>query len=314
MNSNTTKTIALDKFKGAVGFTLLLRRWGNVRQGYIDKITADNDPAQDKKTKTRLSLKKRLINSEEFDAICTFQGALRSWIYSRTTPSFFREGFQLVKLEGIGTIEEKLSEAQKELESLVANLCLVYPGQVEEAREILGNQFNADDYPSAEELKEFFSISWNWIAFTVPEGLPLELRQKEEDKLKRQFADAGEQITSALRAGFLELISHATARLTSEPGAKPKIIRETMIGNIKDFIETFNQRNLMDDIELQRLVEKARDVLNLNDVTTQKLRESEDVRENIRKGFEEIKAGIEPLITERKGRKFDFDATEEAAA
>lgn len=309
---STTQTIAPGRFKGAVGFTLNLRRWGNARKGFIENVKTSSDPDQDKKTKERLTLKKRLIASEEFEAICTFQGKLREWIYSRTTPSFFREGFQLVKLEGVSMIESKLAEAQTELESLVGTLCLVYPSQVEEARIALGNQFNEGDYPSVDELPRFFSIGWNWIDFTVPEGLPAELRQKEQDKLERQFSDAGQQITLALREGFMELISHASSRLTCDPGEKPKVIRETMIGNIKEFIETFSQRNLMNDVELQKLVDKARDILALNNVTTQKLREKADIRDSIKQGFDEIKASLDPLITEGRTRSFEFEEEEAA--
>ena len=234
---NTTKTIALERFKGSVGFTLILRRWGNARQGNVSTITTDDDPSQDKKTKARIKLTKKLIESKEFEAIASFQGALRQWIYSRTTPSFFREGFQLVKLEGVEMIEARLAKAQAELDELVATLCLVYPGQVDEARSALGRQFSERDYPKAEDLPALFSIGWNWIAFTVPEGLPQELRQKEQDKLERQFADAGEQITLALRKGFMELVSHAASKLEVSPGEKPKQIRESMLGNISEFID-----------------------------------------------------------------------------
>jgi hypothetical protein len=305
---NQTKTVSLDRFKGAVGFTLLLRRWGNARQGSLANITTTEDVAQDKKTKERIKLTKKLIQSKEYEAICTFQGGLRQWIYSRTTPSFFREGFQLVKLEGVDGIEKRLEAARDELSELVATLCLVFPGQVEEAKEALGDLFSERDYPATEDLERLFSIDWNWIAFTVPEGLPEELRQKEQDKLERQFSDAGEQITQALRSGFLELIQHASKRLESGPGEKPKIIRDTMIGNIKEFIETFSQRNLMNDADLQLLVNRANDIL--NGVTTQKLRDSNDLREKLKAEFDDVNAKLSTVIVEKKGRSFDLSVEE----
>lgn len=307
---NTTKTVSLDRFKGAVGFTLLLRRWGNARQGNLSNVTTSDDPNQDTKTKERIKLTKKLIQSKEYEAICAFQGGLRQWIYSRTTPSFFREGFQLVKLEGVDGIEKRLEKAREELAELVATLCLMFPGQVDEAKVALGDLFSERDYPQVEDLEKMFSIDWNWIAFTVPEGLPAELRQKEQDKLERQFSDAGEQITEALRAGFMTLIQHASSRLDAGPGEKPKIIRDSMIGNIKEFIETFSQRNLMNDVELQLLVNKADAIL--GNVTTQKLREDGKLREQIKAEFDGVNAKLAEMVVERKGRAIDL-SIEDAA-
>lgn len=295
---NTTSTVDLNRFKNAVGFTCTFRKWGASRKADISQVETDAD-------KRRLSLTKKLIQSDEYDAITSLFGDLQQWIYTRTVPSFFKKGFQLASLQAVEEIEARMRKAATEdLPPLVAALQIAYPLKVEEARVALGGQFKATDYPTEDQLAQAFSIQWNWIAFTTPDALPPELRQAEEQKLKQQFADASEQILDALRTSFQELLSHAVDRLTPGEDGKPKIFRDSLIGNIQEFLDTFKSRNIMQDADLEALVEKARSVMVGAD--PEKIRKYSGVREAAKAQFEEIKTALDGMIETRKGRAFDF--------
>lgn len=315
--SVTTRTVNLERFKNSVGLMVTFSaKWGNVRKGTMDKVKLAEgaDKQEEQKAKQRIALKKQLIVSPEYDAIKRFQGEIRSWIYSKTVPSFFKEGFQLCGLGAVSDIESRLKRARVELQKLVDAFADAYPARVEEARAVLEpvGQFSARDYPPQEFIRNAFDISWNWIAFTVPEGLPAELRQAEEEKLQRQFQDAGEEIITALRVAFGELIAHATERLTVGPDGKQKVFRDSLIGNINEFIESFANRNIMNDVELAKLVAQAKAVL--KDATPQKLRDYSNVRDTVKAQFEAIKTALDPMIEERKTRKFNFAAEDSEAA
>ena len=64
----------------------------------------------------------------------------------------------------------------------------------------------------------------------------------------------------------------------------------------------------MNDVELQLLVNKAKTIL--TGVTTQKLREKEDVRNKIMGEFTAIKSALDPLIVEQRSRVFEFEPSE----
>jgi hypothetical protein len=304
----TTRTIDLNRFKDAVGFTATFRQWGNRRKGNMAKVKTSEDPDQDKKTKERIRLTKELIAAKEYEAISSFMQDLRNnFIYTNTVPSFFKEGFQLTGLAGVDPIEKRMRRAQTELAVLVNNLCAVFPEKIKEAQDALGDQFNPMDYPDIDTLRGLYSINWNWISFTVPEGLPEELRKAEQDKLEKQFADAGEQILLALRSGFAELVSHAVERLSVPAGEKPKIFKDSLIGNIQEFINTFQQRNLMNDVELAKLVGRAQEILSANGgLTPQKLRNYATTKDETVKAFAEVKAELDKMIIEKPSRKFDL--------
>jgi len=295
---NTTSTVDLNRFKNAVGFTCTFRKWGASRKADISQVETDAD-------KRRLSLSKKLIQSDEYDTITTLFGELQQWVYSRTVPSFFKKGFQLASLAAVEEIEARMRKAAtEELPPLVAALQLAYPAKIEDARVALGGQFRATDYPTEDQLARAFSIQWNWIAFTTPDALPAELRQAEEEKLKQQFADASEQILDALRISFQELLAHAVERLTPSEDGKQKIFRDSLIGNIQEFLDTFNSRNIMQDADLAALVEKAKVVMTGAD--PDKIRKYSSVRDAAKAKFEEIKTTLDGMIETRKGRAFDF--------
>jgi hypothetical protein len=295
--------------KDAVGLIITMRcEFGNTRKASMKTVTVSDNQGEDTKAKERLKLSKQLIVSKEYEAIKSFQGAVRTWVYSNTVPSFFKEGFQLVSLTGVEGIEQRLQKAQKtELPELVKAFQKAYPAQVEAARAVLGPvaQFNSADYPQADSLPGLFDVEWFWVNFQVANGLPAELAKLEQDKLEKRLTDAGDEIIMALRASFADLITHANEKLTpSGPGEKPKVFRDSLVGNITDFIGTFNQRDILGDIELMQLVNRAGDVL--RGVTPQKLRDLPNIREQVRGQFTEIKAKLDTMLTERPSRKFDF--------
>lgn len=297
------QTVDIELLRSAVAITMTTRAWGNRRKASLAAVTTQAD-------KRLLSLSKQLIRSPEYDAVRRHLAGVRFTLGHRTVPSYFRSGLQLCRLSQVEPVEAELRAAVETLRGKVDAFKAAYPEQVTAAQESLQDQFNPNDYPSAAQVAGAFGIEWNWIAFTVPEGLPAELRKTEADKLQKQFKDAGDQIIMAIRGGFADIINHAVERLKTEPGGQPKIFRDSLVTNIRFFIETFADRNLMNDDELSALVDRAKMIV--GDVNPQTLRESDQAREHIVAKLAEVKASLDTMIEERKSRVFDFG--EEVAA
>lgn len=294
-------------FKGAYAFTLTVKNMGNSRKGDIQKVEVDAD-------KRRLRLGKQLLVSPEFDAIREYQRQTYNWCIARSNPSCFKKGFYLVKKEMVPQFEDVLREAQAKVrDELVPAFQRAYPGQVDEARIALNGQFREKDYPAVDQLPGLFGLDWNWVAFAVPDDLPEDLRKAEETKLQKKFEEAEVQIVAALREGFQTLVDHALDKLKTPPGEKPKQFKESLVTNIKDFIETFSARNLLNDRDLENLVEQARNVLtgvNPEDLDAGKARISEsalNAREALAAKFEPIKTVLDGMIVNTPSRKFEFD-------
>lgn len=289
-------SIKSELLKNSVAFSMSCSRWGNLRRADKNEIDTDAD-------KKMLRLSKKLVNSEEYENIVKLQNRARKYVEDRTVPSFFHRGVYLVSLKSIEKVENYLNEVKKTMGELVEEFLSQYRVQIIEARESLGSQFNENDYPSPEYLRNSFGISWKWVTFDVPENLPESIFKVEREKAEKAWEEASESIKQALRESFMKLISHAKEKLTPIPGEKQKIFRDSLIENIEDFLRTFNDRNIVNDTDLQGLVEKAKGIL----INPDNLRKDVSLRAKVAADFSEIEKNLDAMIITRPSRKFSFD-------
>lgn len=282
--------------QNTVVLSYTMKKWGNSRKADKEKIQTDSD-------KSRLKLSKELIECDEYAAITSYQGQIRQWLNLRAVPSFFRDALMLVKIDMTDEVERYLQRAQQSQVGMVEQLIVVYPERKEDARRALNGLYNEDDYPAPDKLRDLFAIKWNWIALGVPETLPDTIRQQENAKLQNLWEESIQEIIKSLREGFKELVDHAVDRLTVRPGEKPKVFRDTFVTNFKAFLDTFSARNIVNDTELARLVDNAKDIL--RGITADELRQDISTRNYVARKFTELKAVADESVMSIS-RKFDF--------
>jgi len=288
--------ITTDLLSQASLFTITLRQWGNRRKADLDAAEIDAD-------KDQLHLTKQLIESPEYKEIVRYLHEIKVWALNRCMPSFVKSGVFVVRLDMIREFETKLSSDLEYLRGvLIPSFVRAYPAQVEAARGRLRGQFNMRDYPSSSFFESAFGIEWGWIAFGIPENVPKDIQEREFQKLQQRMIDAEVEIRAALRASFADLIDKAVDKLKVAPGEKPKVFRDSLVGNFNEFFETFRARNLMNDAELEVVVGKARAIL--SKVTPDALRSRATIREKTASAFEEVKAEVEKLVADAPTRKF----------
>ena len=108
-----------------------------------------------------------------------------------------------------------------------------------------------------------------------------------------------------MRASLLEMVNHLRDRLADQADGKPQRLRESTVQKLRDFLATFNLRNVVDDQELKEQVERAQALL--EGVSTDELRNMPLVRASVREGMANIAAQMDTLVSDRVSRKFRFD-------
>jgi hypothetical protein len=176
----------------------------------------------------------------------------------------------------------------------------------------LGPLYNPNDYPGLGEISQGFGIDRRWVALGVPEGLPPELREQAAEELRADLRNAAETIKDSLAQGLSELINHAKEVLEVKPGEKPKIVKESLIGNVLQFCEVFQLRNTQGDEQLAALVNEAKAAL--TGVDPEKCRKFAHIRSHAAEKFAELSGKIDSLITTRKSRHFDLTPDAEPVA
>jgi len=134
------------------------------------------------------------------------------------------------------------------------------------------------------------------------------LFQREREKLAKSVADAAEEIKTVLRVQMAALVKRMVVQLTPNKEGKKKKIYDSLVGNVADFLATFNARNLANDSQLQALVDQARRAI--AGVSPELLRESDGIRESVQTGFVAIQTELDKMIVDKPARQFDFGGGE----
>lgn len=280
-----------------VGF----HRLGNTRKVSTSQIEADAD-------KTMLHVNKNLLDAREYDAIKTHDGKTRAWLATRALPSLFKEGVFRVPNTLVVEVDEYLTARATERKELVEGFRKSYTQRVTEAVQRLSGLANINDYFTADDACEKFRLTWRYVTFSTPDALKnlrAGLFEREKEKVARMVSEASEEIRSVLRVQMSALVKRMVTQLTPSADGKKKKIYDSLIGNIADFLATFNARNLADDAALQALVETARRTI--AGVGPELLRDSDGIREDVKKGFETIQSELDKMIVDKPARVFDFE-------
>jgi hypothetical protein len=300
----TTKSTEVTDMSTLVASTMFLRvrfsTLGNSKkiQGASEMITTDADHAL-------LRLSKTLLESKELVAIRQADTALRKWLKNTCLPSF-DVGFLIVPNKLFKVTRAKLNEHKDVTRpGLVASFIEAYPALKEDAKKQLGSLYDASEYPSVEDVKAAFDFKWNAVTFDVPgklKALDSEAYSEEIEKAEAQIKEAAVEVTAVMRQACFELVNHLKDRLEPGKEGKPKILKESAIKNLKEFLETFELRNVTNDKALALEVSKIKSLLNGTDAVS--LRTSDEFRAKILAGMENVAGTLGTMIEVKPGRKF----------
>lgn len=271
---------------------------GNSKRVATAAIEVDAD-------KTMLRVNKSLLDSPEFDAIKQHDGYTKRWLYTRSLPSLFKSGIFRIPNTLLVEVDEYLQERSKERAKLVKTFVASYPERVAEALHSLRVLGAASDYKSPEEAATEFSLTWRYIAFSVPDSLKAirkGLFERENKKTEKLFIEANAEIQNMLRESMAGFVDSLVSKLSDKSDGKAKRIHQSKLDKMADFIATFDARNIVDDVQLKALVVKARDLM--KGVDTDKLKDSDGVREKVKVGFEKIKKQLDGMIVDKPSRRF----------
>jgi hypothetical protein len=278
-----------------VSFGLL----GNSRKVSNSAVEVDAD-------KSLIKVHKTLLESKELDAIRKADGELRRYLYDICLP--FDVGIYLLPVKLIQTVDTKLRTYQMERETLVDTFMTAYPRLCETAAVQLRGLFNPRDYPSERIVRSKFDFEWRYVSFGTPDalrGISSGLFNEERDKAARRMEQASDEITAVMRATMAELVSHLRDRLTPGADGKAKILRDTAVTNLTEFLGTFSLRNVTNDADLARTVADCSRILSGLDMEV--LRNVSSFRSKVQADMTAVSQELDKLVSEKPSRKFRLD-------
>ena len=197
-------------------------------------------------------------------------------------------------------MDEKLREFSEKRSVLVEVFLAAYPRLCQEAAGRLRTLHNPADYPPADEVRSRFTFSWQYVSYGVPDQLreiSARMFETERDKAVQAMSEACAEVQQVMRASLLELVSHLRDRLADQADGKAQRLRESTLQKLRDFLGTFDLRNVVDDQDLKEQVDKARALL--EGVSTDALRNMPLIRARVREGMAELATQMDALAGDR---------------
>lgn len=240
---------------------------------------------------------KKKINRTYLEPISKVRNMARTFIYKKSLP-FKIPGIIFIPRDMVNTVDQQMQAFQREFDAEVTTFENNYRRYVEEAREKLGKLFNPLDYPR--DIRNYFSFRWDFINFIAPDHTQIissEILQREQQKYQQTIEEFRETAITTLRTIFVEMINHIVERLSGER----KIFKDSLIGNIREFINDFSALNITDDVELASSVEKCHRIL--DGVNIDVIRNNDRFRHDIANKMSEVKSQLNTMMVSRPLRK-----------
>jgi hypothetical protein len=165
----------------------------------------------------------------------------------------------------------------------------------------LGPLHDDSDWPT--NVRERFAMHWRFVSMAPAESSLLSpaLVARERDKFLSLMQDAAKEAVTALRVRFAECVDHCVERLSPSDGAKPKVFRDSLVENLREFFGSFGSLNLVGDGELEALVKRAQEML--SGVDAQALREDGGLRAHVAGQMSSIQTTLDSMQVDRPTRK-----------
>ena len=188
-----------------------------------------------------LSAGKRLLDTRHpgFKAVTAVRGRAAAYWRGMTLP-YPDAGIRLIRQEDVTSFDERFTRFRAELAAAVAQLDEVYAELKAAARVQLGRLFSSADYPAT--LCDLFAISWDFPSIEPPQylrQLSPELFRQEQQRVAARFDEAVRLAEEAFTAELSGLVGHLQERLSGQVDGKPKVFRDSAIGNLREFFERF---------------------------------------------------------------------------
>jgi hypothetical protein len=249
-----------------------------------------------------LSAGKKLLDTRHpaFQAVTAVRSRILGYWKGMSLP-YPEPGIRLIRQNRVDTFNAHMEQLRSELQEAVQQLDEHYSELRGAARERLGSLYDPGDYPPS--LEGLFQVAWDFPSVEPPDYLRQlhpEIYEQECQRMRQRFDEAVQLAEQAFLEELGQLVAHLTERLTGQADGKPKIFRDSSIGNLTEFFQRFRRLNVRSNEQLDQLVDQCQQVV--RGVEPQLLRESAGVRQSVAQELARVQTALDSLLVDRPRR------------
>jgi hypothetical protein len=257
---------------------------------------------------TRILVTKTILACPEYQAILKLYRLTKHQIDKLVLPSGMKPGVYLIPLDLLEELNAILAAARQALEPLVEQFCLVYPVSIANDHLNLKDAFDSDDYPDVATVREAFTLETQYITWDLPSSLGSvseALIQQEQQRARTKVQTILTDITTNLSSVMHELVTHLVDRLSPDVNGNAKRFHASTVTNLMEFIGRFNARNLGQNVDLEQIVNQAKQLL--GGINPQHLRQQEPLAKALQTGMQQVKTQLDQLLAKPPTRQYQWD-------
>jgi hypothetical protein len=127
-----------------------------------------------------------------------------------------------------------------------------------------------------------------------------QLYQQECERVQQRFNEAVQLAEEAFVAELAKLVSHLTERLSGQDDNRPKVFRDSVIGNLTEFFDRFRQLNVRSNEQLDHLVADAQQII--RGIQPQELRDNQGLRQHVATEMSRVQSVLDGLLVDKPRR------------
>lgn len=304
----TTATIEAPK-KAARAETILQRsvclllrcgHVGNTRQVELSSVEMRKGGDLLGGEKSEVTASKRLFAAGDLRACESVLSGAKQYLRSVTRTNahrIFGTGTHLIPVAVLTEVEDRLAWYQADLAAAVEKMVAGLPDAIAARKVKLGPLFNAADYPTADEVRDEYSLDWSYVSFAAPERLEEVDRavyERAQAKYQGQLAAAYDEVVVGLRESALLVMKELAKRLAPNAEGKPKALQPTALRDLQDLLGRLPVLDLTGDDALMQAVAKVGGIAGHLDVDV--LRKAPGVRDMLLQAAEAAVEELDGLV------------------
>jgi hypothetical protein len=258
----------------------------------LDKGATDSVLASNSASSGSAQVRKNLMAGTNKRKKIADYGARARLYHNQTTLPWSDKGSRLLPTSLFMEYKQNMNTIERNMNAMIQDFFDSYDDLVLDAKLHLGSLFNANDYPSIDNLKDKFGFKLVFSPLPESNDFRLDIPQMDMQELASKYESAfNDRLNDAMRENWDKLhktLTHLSEKLTEneEDTESKKRYHDSLITNATELCGLLTHLNITKDPKL----EEARRSLELTmlGVDIEDIKEHADVRQDVKSKVDEI--------------------------
>ena len=260
------------------------------------KATQDVADRNNLASKELTNVTKKLIDCEELSAVVKFGANARNIHYSMTMP-WSDMGQRIVTTQQYFKYHEVMTELQQEFDRLTEAFLEVYDYEVTEMQLKLGDMWNRDEYPTADNIRDRFRMRISYMPLPDAGDWRIDIQNEAQQQLTQQYADYyTAQINNAMNDLWHKLYENLTTlvrQLDYDADGKRNRVYDSVFDRAHELVEMLSTCNVTGDSQMEAMRQRLDTAL--YGLTADAVKRDDTLRDSAREKVKDAIANLPSL-------------------